>query len=69
MKHAAMDISAEISAISNVNVTYGNPLMLGKATKDVEEAVQEYRDQLTAAGIDKVIEELKSQLDEWVASK
>lgn len=63
------NVSAEISAISNVNVTYGNPLMLGKATKDVEEAVQEYRDQLTAAGIDKVIEELKSQLDEWVASK
>lgn len=63
------NVSAELSAISNVNSTYGNQLMLGKSTKDVEEAVQEYRDQLTAAGVDAVIEELKSQLAEWEASK
>lgn len=41
------NVSAELSAISNVNSTYGNQLMLGKSTKPVEEAVQEYRDQLT----------------------
>ncbi|MGN0478215.1 MAG: DUF3502 domain-containing protein, partial [Hominenteromicrobium sp.] len=62
-------VSAEISAISNVNSTYGNQLMLGKSSKPVEEAVEEYRNQLTQAGVDKVIEEVKSQLAAWEASK
>ncbi len=65
----ATNVSAEISAISNVNSTYGNQLMLGKSTKPVEEAVEEYRTQLTQAGVDKVIEEVKSQLEAWKASK
>lgn len=65
----ATNVSAEISAISNVNSTYGNQLMLGKSTKSVEEAVEEYRNQLTQAGVEKVIEEVKSQLADWNASK
>ena len=35
--------------------------MLGK-TGDVNAALQQYRDQLKSAGIDTVIEELKTQL-------
>jgi putative aldouronate transport system substrate-binding protein len=36
--------------------------MLGKTTMDPKEAVAEYRRQLEQAGINKVIEEVKSQL-------
>lgn len=62
-------VSAEISAISNVNATFGTQIMLGKSTKSVEEAVEEYRNQLTSAGVDKVIEAVKTQLDAFEASK
>lgn len=62
-------VSTEISAISNVNATFGTQIMLGKSTKPVEEAVEEYRQQLTSAGIDKVIEAVKTQLDAFEASK
>lgn len=58
------NVSAELSAISTVNSTLGVQLMLGK-TDDVEAAIEEYRNQLTAAGIDTVLEELKSQLAEF----
>jgi putative aldouronate transport system substrate-binding protein len=54
-------VSSELSAISNVNSTLGIQLMLGK-TDDVAAALKEYRSQLKSAGIDTVIDELKSQL-------
>ena len=55
------NVKAELSAISNVNSTLGIQLMLGK-TDDVHTALQQYREQLTSAGVDTVIEELKTQL-------
>lgn len=63
------NVSTELSAISNVNATYGTQIMLGKSTKPVEEAVEEYRQQLTQAGVDKVIEELKTQLTAFEEAK
>lgn len=58
------NVSTELSAISNVNSTLGIQLMLGKTT-DVKAAIEDYRNQLKQAGIDKVLEELKSQLAEF----
>jgi putative aldouronate transport system substrate-binding protein len=54
-------VSTEISSISNVNSQLGIQLVLGK-TQDPRAAVAQYRQQLTQAGIEKVITELKSQL-------
>lgn len=59
------NVKAELSAISNVNSTLGIQLMLGK-TDDVHTALQQYREQLTSAGVDTVIEELKTQLQAFV---
>lgn len=58
------NVSTELSAISNVNSTLGIQLMLGK-TDNVETAIEEYRNQLKQAGVDKVIEELKNQLSSF----
>ncbi len=62
------NVKAELSAISNVNSTLGIQLMLGK-TDDVHAALQQYRDQLKSAGIDTVIEELKTQLQAFTPVK
>lgn len=59
------DIETEYSAIKNVNSQYWNPLELGYT--DAEEGLVEYKEKMEAAGIDTVIEELQSQLDEYVA--
>lgn len=59
------DIETEYSAIKNVNSQYWNPLELGYT--DAEEGLVEYQEKMEAAGIDTVIEELQSQLDEYVA--
>jgi putative aldouronate transport system substrate-binding protein len=54
-------VSAEISSITNVNSQLGIQILLGK-TNDPKEAVARYRAQLTQAGIERVIAEVKSQL-------
>ncbi|GHV02895.1 hypothetical protein FACS189485_04640 [Spirochaetia bacterium] len=54
-------VSTEISSINNVNSQLGIQLMLGK-TQDPRAAVAQYRQQLTQAGIEKLIAELKSQM-------
>ncbi len=56
------NISTELAAIANVNTNLGVQLMFGKTSVSVEEAVQQYRDELTQAGIETVIEEVKAQL-------
>ncbi|KHL92311.1 hypothetical protein QW71_29805 [Paenibacillus sp. IHB B 3415] len=60
------NVTTEIASISNVNAQLGIQLMLGKTSKDPKAAVAEYRDQLTKAGIDKVIAEVEKQLAEFV---
>ncbi len=61
------NVSTELAAITNVNAVYGVPLLLGKSTLPVNEAVEEYRTLLTRAGVDKVLAELKGQLEAYVA--
>lgn len=57
-------VSAELSAISNVNSQLGLQIMLGK-TDDPVAAVAEYRKQLEAAGINELIEAVRSQYAAW----
>lgn len=58
-------VKTQLSNISNVNAQIGTQLMLGKAQGDVDAAIESYRQQLTAAGIEDVIAELKSQLESF----
>lgn len=57
-------IEAELSAISQVTTQMGQLIDFGKVDDPVK-AVEEYRAQLKAAGIDKVIEEVNRQLAEY----
>lgn len=60
-------VKAELAAVSQVHEQYGKPLLSG-LVKDVDEALQNYRDKLKAAGIEKVHQyisaEVGKQMDE-----
>lgn len=59
-------VSAELSAIANVDAQLGLQILLGKTSQDPAEAVAEYRKQLQAAGIDTLIEAVKTQYSESI---
>lgn len=63
------EFSTEISAISNVNAQLGIQILLGKTSQNPKEAVAEYRKQLEAAGINKVIEGVNQQYKAYLESK
>lgn len=56
-------VSAELSAIAQVEATLGQQILLGKTAQDPVEAVAQYRQQLEAAGIDTVIQAVKDQYE------
>ena len=58
------NVATELSSIANVNSQIGIQIMLGK-TQDPKEAVEQYRNQLLQAGIERLIEEIKSQLEDF----
>ncbi|MGB4660683.1 MAG: DUF3502 domain-containing protein [Mobilitalea sp.] len=60
-------VSAELSAVANVNATLGIQIMLGKTSSDPVAAVAEYREALQAAGIDTIVAEVNRQLAEFNA--
>lgn len=60
------DVSAELSAISNVDAQLGLQILLGKTTQDPVEAVAEYRKQLEAAGVNTVIDAVKTQYSAYI---
>lgn len=62
-------VSSEISAVANVNSQLGIQILLGKTQQEPKEAVAEYRKQLEAAGIEKIIKEVKLQYTEYLSSK
>lgn len=57
-------VASEIAAVNQVNATYGVPILFGKAG-DPKVAVENYRSKLKAAGLDKILEELKNQLKNY----
>ncbi len=62
------DVSSELSAVASVDSQLGTQIMLGKVDDPVA-AVEKYREQLTAAGIDDIIAAVNEQLAEFEASK
>ncbi len=62
------NVSTELSSIANVNSQLGIQIMLGK-TQDPKKAVEDYRNQLKQAGVDKLIQEVKDQLSKFTPVK
>ena len=60
-------VSAELAAVSTVIEKYALTLNCGAA--DPETTLAAFREELKAAGIDKLIGENQKQLDEWLASQ
>lgn len=61
------NVKAEATAISNVVDKYKAIIDNGDA--DPETTVQQFNDELKAAGIDTIIEDMQKQVDEWLANK
>lgn len=59
------NVSTELASIANVDATLGIQLLFGKTQSDAAQALAQYREQLKNAGIDKVIEEVKTQLESF----
>ncbi|NLC44808.1 MAG: DUF3502 domain-containing protein, partial [Clostridiales bacterium] len=60
-------VANEIAAVSNVIAEYHEPLAYGMV-KDVDGHIDEFVAKLEANGVEKVIEEVQRQLNEWRAS-
>lgn len=60
-------VSTEIAAVNNISTSMLNALSLGMAGEP-KAAVADFRAQLKAAGIDKVITETQKQVDAWKAA-
>lgn len=60
----------EVAACTNVALEYQVTLCQGQASsqEEVMELVEEFNEKLTANGVDKIIEEVQRQIDEWVAA-
>ncbi|MFY9177472.1 MAG: ABC transporter substrate-binding protein [Caldicoprobacterales bacterium] len=63
----ASPVEQEIQNVVRVNSQYGIPILLGKAG-DPETAVKKYREELKAAGIQKVIDTVQEQLKDFTLS-
>lgn len=61
------NVSTEIGNVSVVSDRYSAELYTG--TKDPEEIVPKMYEELEKAGLDKIRQEYKKQVDEWVATK
>lgn len=59
-------VKAEVANISNVTVRYGIPLEYG-LIQDLDQGLAALNSQLKAAGIDKVQQEMQSQIDAFLA--
>jgi len=62
------NVAAQIAAVTQVNATYGVPILFGKAG-DAKKAVEAYRSKLKVAGIDQITAELKKQLKDYKPAK
>ncbi|GAB6929668.1 ABC transporter substrate-binding protein [Paenibacillus sp. JCM 10914] len=60
-------VSTELASINNVKEEFWAPLMTG--TVNPEEFLPKANEKLKAAGLDKIMAEVQSQIDEWKASK
>lgn len=59
------NVTTEMASIANVDANLGVQLLFGKTQDDPKTALEQYREQLKQAGIEKVIAEVKSQLEDF----
>ena len=59
-------VSSELAAVNNVKEEFWSPLMTG--TVDPEQFLPKAIEKLNAAGLDKIMAEVQSQVDAWKAS-
>ena len=57
-------VQAELAAVNQVVQQYGLPINIG-IVEDVDAAIAEYRKQLKAAGIDRLLEVVSAQMEEY----
>ena len=62
-------VSSQLSAIANVDSQLGIQILLGKTSQEPKKAVAEYRKQLKAAGVDEVVNAVKSQYSKFSENK
>lgn len=62
------NITNEVTSLSNVISKYKSILESG-AVDDVEGTLEQFNEELEAAGIQEVIDDMQAQVDEWLASK
>lgn len=60
------EIKTELSTIATIDSQLGMQLLFGKTASDPKEAVVEYRNQLEAAGVQNVIDNVKAQISEQI---
>ena len=60
------DVQAELAAVNQVVQQYGYPINIG-IVDNVEAAIGEYRKQLKAAGIDRLLESVSQQMEAYYA--
>ncbi|MEG1427270.1 MAG: DUF3502 domain-containing protein, partial [Oscillospiraceae bacterium] len=60
-------IATEEAQLNSVEEQYKKDLAFGAI--DIEAGLKEYNDALSAAGLQKVMDEKQKQLDEWLAKK
>ncbi len=60
-------VEGQLAALSNINAKYHGTLMTGSA--DVDATLAQMYSEQEAAGIEEVLTEVQSQIDEWLASK
>lgn len=58
------EVQAELAAVNQVVQQYGQPINIG-IVDDVDGAIAEYRKQLKAAGIDRLLEEVTKQMEAY----
>jgi putative aldouronate transport system substrate-binding protein len=58
------DVQAELAAVNQVVQQYGYPINVG-IVDDVDAAIAEYRSQLKTAGIDRLLEAVAKQMEEY----
>ena len=58
------NVQAELAAVNQVVQQYGLPINIG-IVDNVDKAIEEYRKQLKAAGIDRLLEEVTNQMEEY----
>lgn len=62
-------LEATLTACSNVFEKYKRTLLSGSSSEAFDSYYQKFLDELTAAGVDELVDAYQEQLDAWMADK